>query len=293
MGFIGLNLDILDNNATLLKYRPVCPSCGYKLHEKQIQNVVPSTTPRSIDVVTCPKCKTTIDVIIEHFEHKFSKEQESQCESKDSGARIHRNTMTVAEWKDNGVKLFYEQSEPKSFLYNYCIEYLNKHGKMVEYANGYRKNIRMICMGLFELLVENEAEYDNEWTPQLLLPLYNSAKGNGNRQLIAELNLMFHVQTDEDLTVLESVDGNMRLPALPKEFDNNFVVEIVDYRDANMLCDSGYCIEHKRFGMKGYTDLKWMVNPHTKTGIDAVEIDAPAISFHEFLKLFDGYLARS
>ena len=41
--------------------------------------------------------------------------------------------------------------------------------------------------------------------------------------------------------------------------------------------------------MKGKTHFKYQLNPHTKTGVDAADKNAEAISADDFLALFDEY----
>lgn len=296
MKIIGLNIEILDNSAELFTYRPICPSCGYKLSIRQMENIVQSTTPHSIDIATCPKCQTFIDVVIENSESNSASvhtRNKNDYIANCRDVRKHHNEMHSAQWKDKGITLFYEQVEPNSFLYNYYIEYLNDRGETVEFEIGCRRNMHMVCDALFRLLIEDENEhvaFGDTSSCELLEPLYISAKQCGNRQLIAELNALLYRLTDEDLTILESIDGNPRLPTLPEKFDNDYVITICDM--GNLFCKSGYKIHHRHFGMKGYTESKWVVNPHRKSGVDAAKIGEPAMSFSEFIKMFDGYLTK-
>lgn len=77
------------------------------------------------------------------------------------------------------------------------------------------------------------------------------------------------------------------LPKLPEEFNRNYVVQ-ADTIDRTLLKDSGYSVLHRPyFAMKGSTHDNWMLNPHTRSGVDAAKKDEPAISFDEFLALFE------
>ena len=77
------------------------------------------------------------------------------------------------------------------------------------------------------------------------------------------------------------------LPQLSKEHDKYYVVDASTVKFA-VLRRSGYKILHRPyFAMRNSTHEKWQLNPHTKTGIDAAEIDTKAIPFKEFLRLFE------
>ena len=57
-----------------------------------------------------------------------------------------------------------------------------------------------------------------------------------------------------------------------------------------LLRDLGYTIYHRpHFSLTAgvHTRKKWMLCPGRKTGIDAAEIGAKAISFDEYLSLFE------
>ena len=80
------------------------------------------------------------------------------------------------------------------------------------------------------------------------------------------------------------------LPSLPKEYDRNYVVDSVNWA---LLERFGYTILHRPyFAMRGSTHEKWTLNPHTQIGIDAAKDEETAISFKEYLKLFDEYTER-
>lgn len=77
------------------------------------------------------------------------------------------------------------------------------------------------------------------------------------------------------------------LPKLPKEYDKNYVVQ-ADTVDWPLLKNSGYTVMHRPyFAMPGSTHDNWMLNPHTRSGVDAAKKDEPAISFDEFLAMFE------
>ena len=80
------------------------------------------------------------------------------------------------------------------------------------------------------------------------------------------------------------------LPQLPDEFDKEYVVDVdtMTDRSFSLLRRSGYVILHRPyFAMCGSTHKKYTLNPHTKQGVDAAEAGRAAISFCEFLELFE------
>ena len=91
----------------------------------------------------------------------------------------------------------------------------------------------------------------------------------------------------EDCTFLSDCLGYRVLPSLSGESDKEYFIE-ADGVDYDLLYHSGYKILHRpNFGMKGSTRFKITLNPHAKRGVDAAPVSSEAISFQEFLKLFD------
>ena len=80
------------------------------------------------------------------------------------------------------------------------------------------------------------------------------------------------------------------LPALPVEFDKDYVIEIAAIQEEAyaLFRRSGYTLWHRpNVCLQGYTRKKIIVNPYRKRGTDAVKEGAFAISFSEFLTLFE------
>lgn len=89
------------------------------------------------------------------------------------------------------------------------------------------------------------------------------------------------------MSILENVDGVNRLPKLPEEYDVCYVVDY-DEKALSALKLSRYNFVHTPgFAMKGLTRSKLLINPHRKYVADAAKINAPTMTFDEFLKLFD------
>ena len=123
-------------------------------------------------------------------------------------------------------------------------------------------------------------------------PIYLSALKENDRIMQCELKLYYRIADENDCRYLSEVRGVRILPSLPERYDKNYVIskESTTYEDYILLVDSGYSIAHRPyFAMMGHTHYKYQLNPHTKSGVDAADNDAEAISFDEFLALFDEY----
>ena len=118
-------------------------------------------------------------------------------------------------------------------------------------------------------------------------PLYVAAKNSGDEMLVSQIKTYNNIDSNRDRTLLERMLGIRVLPALPEEYDKNYVI-YSDTIDTRILDHSGYRILHRPyFGMMNSTHDKWQLNPHTKTGVDAAEEGAEAMDFKDFLELFD------
>lgn len=121
-------------------------------------------------------------------------------------------------------------------------------------------------------------------------PLAAAAQKAGLVQLEKIIRLFYHLEDREDCRILAEMTGHRILPPLPKEYNHDYTVVAASMtgNDYRLLKISGYELLHRPyFGMKGLTHTKILLNPHTKYGLDAAGIEKPAITFGEFLKLFD------
>ncbi len=117
-------------------------------------------------------------------------------------------------------------------------------------------------------------------------PLYRAAVETGDDALRKELEIRYGDPSPEILAQLNRTDGIRRLPRLSEEFDRDHVVAI-NTIDFGILEASGYRLWHRPyFAMRGYTHKAYMLNPHTKNGVDAAPSGAEPIPFFEYLKLF-------
>ena len=102
------------------------------------------------------------------------------------------------------------------------------------------------------------------------------------------MKLHFGIADDGECEYLSKLLGCRVLPALSEEYDKDYYVGTGGL-DFTLLYRSGYRMLHRpNFGMMGSTREGYTLNPHRKTGVDAVPAGAGAISFGEYLKLFDG-----
>lgn len=118
-------------------------------------------------------------------------------------------------------------------------------------------------------------------------PFYVYAAEAGDEKAAKKLKLHYNIATAQDRKELSQLLGVRVLPKLPEEFDRNYVVQ-ADTIDRPLLKNSGYSVAHRPyFAMPGSTHDNWMLNPHRRSGTDAAKKDEPAISFTEFLALFE------
>ena len=125
-------------------------------------------------------------------------------------------------------------------------------------------------------------------------PLYLSAVKENDKMMQCELKLHYGIANEDECRYISEKTGLKILPLLPKEYDKSYVVETINENENSefleLLCNSGYRIQHRPyFAMMNSTHENITLNPHTKYGVDAAEQEAEAISFDEFLALFDEY----
>ena len=123
-------------------------------------------------------------------------------------------------------------------------------------------------------------------------PIYLSAVKENDKMMQCELKLLYRIADEDECRYVSEKTGVRILPSLTEKYDRNYVISVEStlYKDYKLLIDSGYSIAHRPyFAMMGHTHYKYQLNPHTKSGVDAAEQDAEAITFDEFLVLFDEY----
>lgn len=194
--------------------------------------------------------------------------------------RNRHATFHLAKWEEYGISVYYEYSTPNELQFNVYIELNGIEYKTVKYV---------FVETIFAIIKElsGEANVIPEYGDIKNNPLYLSAVHYDDKRLMAELDLLYDVPSKESLSVLESVDGVKRLPKLSEKYDTCYVVDY-DKQTVLSLNLSRYKFIHTPgFAMKGRTRSKLLINPHQKYAVDAAKIDAPSVTFDEFLKLFD------
>ena len=194
--------------------------------------------------------------------------------------RDRRKTFNCARWEEYGISVYYEYCAPDEMRFNVYVEANGVEFKIVRFATVETVFAIIKEFSGDENAVPKRADVKND-------PLYRSAVKYNDKRLIAELNFIYGAPSKDDLIILESVDGIKRLPELSEEYDRCYALNY-DERAIMTLKTSKYDFIHTPgFAMKGLTRSKLLVNPHKKYAVDAAKIDAPTITFDEFLKLFD------
>ncbi len=194
--------------------------------------------------------------------------------------RNRHATFYAAKWEEYGISVYYEYCAPDEMRFNVYVE-----------ANGVEfKIIRCVSVETVFTMIKEFSGDENAIPKRGDIennPFYRSALKSGDKRLIAELNFVYGVPSRDDLSILESVDGIKRLPELSEEYDRCFALDYYDKAILTLKTSKYDFIHTPGFAMKGLTRSKLLVNPHKKYAVDAAKIDAPTMTFDEFLKLFD------
>lgn len=119
-------------------------------------------------------------------------------------------------------------------------------------------------------------------------PFYSAALEQEDKLFTALLRRYYRMADNEECLFLSEILEERILPALPEAFNRDYCIVAADDIDYELLLRSGYMILHNPvFSMKGYTHDKITLNPCKKRGLDAGAVDRAAITFQEFLKLFE------
>lgn len=217
---------------------------------------------------------------LENSAFETVKSEIERYERERENIRNRHATFYAAKWEEYGISVYYEYGAPNSMQFNVYAEVNGIEFKIAKYAS---------VESIFAMIKEFTDD-ENTVPPRGNIkknPLYLSAVKYGDKRLIAELNFVYGAPSKEDLHILESVDGIKRLPELSEEYDRCFVLDY-DEKTILTLKTSKYDFIHTSgFSMKGLTRSKLLINPHRKYVADAAKIDAPTMTFDEFLKLFD------
>lgn len=217
---------------------------------------------------------------LENSAFETVKSEIERYERERENIRNRHATFYAAKWEEYGISVYYEYGAPDEMRFNVYAEANGVEFKIVRFATVETVFAMIKEFSGDENAIPKRGDIENN-------PFYRSALKYGDKRLIAELNFVYGAPSKEDLHILESVDGIKRLPELSEEYDRCFVLDY-DEKTILTLKTSKYDFIHTPgFSMKGLTRSKLLVNPHKKYAVDAAKIDAPTITFDEFLKLFD------
>ena len=121
-------------------------------------------------------------------------------------------------------------------------------------------------------------------------PIYAAAITQGEELFAKLLKLHYGITDRLEEACLSKCFGWKILPQLPEAFDKDYYIEAgtINEDDDLLLRHSGYRILHRPyFSMKGSTHKAFTLNPHIKSGVDAAPVGKTAISFQDYLKLFE------
>lgn len=194
--------------------------------------------------------------------------------------RDRHKTFNCARWEEYGISVYYEYCAPDEMSFNVYVEANGVEFKIVRFATVETVFAMIKEFSGDENAIPKRGDVKNN-------PLYRSALKYGDKRLKAELNFVYGVPSREDLSILESVDGIKRLPELSEEYDRYFALDYDDKAILTLKTSKYDFIHTPGFAMKGLTRSKLLVNPHKKYAVDAAKINAPTMTFDEFLKLFD------
>ena len=196
------------------------------------------------------------------------------------------------ECQDTALSLFYRYSKER---YDFVIRYQNaRTGQSTTEVirdvstDDFLDHLRYrsdICKSKIKQILEKP---DKDSISEH--PLIIAARKYGDIKLEIEIKLYYHLATSEDCAQLSEMLGVRILPPLPVEFSKKYVIDTdtMTGQSHSLLMRSGYVILHQpAFAMMGQLRKRLALNPHTKYGVDAARADSEAISFDDFLKLFD------
>ncbi|MBR6873881.1 MAG: hypothetical protein IKN17_10290 [Ruminococcus sp.] len=138
---------------------------------------------------------------------------------------------------------------------------------------------------------DRDKEYD-----MIFDALYLSAVERGDELMQLEMKLLNNTADREECKRLSELLGEYIIPPISEiigtDKDGDLIAKeytvIAETIDRDMLDRSGYNIWHRPyFAMPGSTHENWTIVPTNRYVLDAAKKDKEAISFQEFLKLFD------
>ncbi len=122
-------------------------------------------------------------------------------------------------------------------------------------------------------------------------PLYISAVQRKDRFMQVQMKMYYKLESEEDCKWLSEKLEKRVLPRLSEEYNRDYIVD-GNTVQKDLLDRSGYtteCAGWMRMMNDGntYTRCKWTLNPCSKNAKAYAKKQQPAISFDEYLKLFE------
>ena len=189
---------------------------------------------------------------------------------------------------DRTVVIYYHHTVGDHVEYLLEYDVGEKHGEKI--YGRYDSLHRLLC-DVADLIAANH----EEWSSIIRSseeniennPVYKASIDQADKLFTKILKLHYGIADGSECSVLSEIFGLRILPSLSEKYDKDYYV-VTDTVDGALLNRSRYNILHRPyFAMKGSTHTIITLNPHTKSGVDAAPVLAEAISFQEFLELFD------
>lgn len=190
---------------------------------------------------------------------------------------LHRAEMTEAD--ENETYFLSYRQEPDG--YDCCLSIRRSE-----------ENYYWLCwkdFGVLVWLLDRIFDHNTESSAETVVDalITGAAKRYGDEKNALALEIYRRRATANECKTFSAKIRKPVLSPLPEEFDRNYVVDVAGI-DVGLLERSGYRILHRPyFAMMKSTHEKWQLNPHTKVGVDAALTEQQAISFKDFLRLFE------
>ncbi|MCR5694878.1 MAG: hypothetical protein K6G89_07930 [Clostridia bacterium] len=258
------------------------PGCKekYFLYDDAAKSITANNDPE-ISFFVAEKAATSAAIATDDFDLMM-------CETGD----WEKLKVTV---KDRKTVIRYTKTNRSTF--NYILEY-EECEKTLDYVEDVNLNhLREHLLALTKSFFPDGEEYklfERDLDDLTKSPLYiavNKLK-DGNfwpeKSVMTAMVKQAYARIDEkDAAFLGSQFHDRFLPVLPAKFDRYYVVDAFSI-DKDMLKRSGYSMDPLApEDEPGYTESKWMLDPATLTVVDKAPSESDAISFQEYLEMFD------
>ena len=223
---------------------------------------------------------------------------------RDEVVRFEKKISRSKKWRKYKIrideKLYCCRYEWDAFnSLNYFLEYEdNSNRKVVSYQES--ASMDVMRENLLAITRHHSSESDDvkalerDTEDVTKSPLYIAASkikdskfSDEGKKLMALTRQAYARSTEEDAALLTAEFKDRVLPALPQQFNRDYVVDHYSI-DVNMLKRSGYRIcPNEPDDEPGFTEEKWMLNPAELEIIRCAPVGSGSISFREYLEMFD------